>query len=101
MPPTDGGGDVVCRVSTESFAAQLFPRLRDTWAVVTPEMEVTFRRILEASARQFHFRDGDSSTKERWINSSITKENLKGEDWKLKKLPHNYSIFFKALLFTP
>lgn len=100
MPPTDGGGDVVCRVSTESFAAQLFPRLRDTWAEVTPEREMTFKTILEASARRFDFRDRDSGTKKQWINSSITKENLKGEDWRLQELPHNYSIFFKALLFT-
>lgn len=32
---TDGGGDVVCRVDTESFAAQLLPPLHDTWAEVT------------------------------------------------------------------
>lgn len=32
---TDGGGDVVSRVYTESFAAQSLPRLHDTWAEVT------------------------------------------------------------------
>lgn len=30
-----GGGDVVRRVYTESFAAQLLPPLHDTWAEVT------------------------------------------------------------------
>lgn len=32
---TDGGGDVVCRVDTESFAAQLLPPLHDTRGEVT------------------------------------------------------------------
>lgn len=84
---TDGGGDVVCWVYTESFAASLLPQFYDIGVEITQERVANFRRISKVSARSFQIREEEGCTENCQINSSITKKAWKGDAGKFRSRP--------------